>query len=244
MRICGWLIVGSLALFFPALAGCKKSRPVAQVTEADLTNSVPADSRMTQFYARPGSKMRIEGTANMIHTRWAVESPIIGGLLEVGSTFPTEPGQTATPGKVEAKAEPFVTVTSLRSIEDDGKPYSDKMDEVMYQHMKADKFKRIDYHLTDLVLKETAKVKDAPYIFDAKGDLVIAGVTNASSMPVEITPLGDKKLKITGSVPLKMSSFKLEPVSLTVAGVGLKAGDEVKVSWVWNLAQRTAPATK
>ncbi len=205
---------------------------------------VLAADQTTKYYAKPGSKMRIEGTANMIHTRWAVESPIIGGYVEVGPNFPTEPGQAATPGKVEAKAEPFVTVTSLKSIEDDGKPYSDKMDEVMYQHMKADQFKRIDYHLTELVLKEVPKDKDAPYVFDAKGDLVIAGVTNSISMPVNITLLADKKVKITGSVPLKMSSFKLEPVSLTVAGVGLKAGDEVKVSWVWNLAQRTAPAAK
>jgi hypothetical protein len=198
----------------------------------------------TKFTARPGGKMRMDGTANIIHTHWAVESPIIGGFLDVGPNFPTEPGQAATPGKVEAKAESFVMVSSLRSVEDDGKYYSDKMDEVMYQHMKADKFKRIDYRLTELVLKETPKAKDAPYVFDAKGDLVIAGVTNAISMPVNILPLGGGKLKITGSVALKMTSFQIEPVSLTVGGVGLKAGDEVKLSWVWNVAQRAAPAAK
>jgi hypothetical protein len=202
--------------------------------------SAQAADQMTKFYAKPGSKMKIEGTANMIHTHWAVESPIIGGYLEVGPNFPTEPGQAAAPGKIQAKAEPFVSVTSLKSVEDDGRPYSDAMDNVMYDHLKADKYKRIDYRLSELVLKEAPKAKDAPYVFDAKGDLVIAGVTNSISMPVNITLLGDKKLKITGSVAVKMSSFKLEPVNLTVAGVGLKTGDEVKLSWVWNVAQRAA----
>jgi polyisoprenoid-binding protein YceI len=211
--------------------------------------SAGAAEQTTKFTARPGSKMRMEGTANIIHTHWAVESPIIGGFLEVGPKFPTEPGQAATPGKVEAKAESFIMVNSLRSIEDDGKYYSDRMDQVMYEHLKADKFKRIEYRLSELVLKEAPKTKDTPYVFDAKGDLIIAGVTNAISMPVSITPLGttpqgEKKLKITGSVAVTMSSFKLEPVSLTIGGVGLKAGDEVKLSWVWNVTEKTAPAAK
>ena len=60
-----------------------------------------------------------------------MESPIIGGMLEVGAGFPTEPGQAVTPGKVEAKADAFIQVRSLKSVEKDGKPYSDKMDEVM-----------------------------------------------------------------------------------------------------------------
>src|SRR5215831_19280332 len=74
----------------------------------------------TRFYAKSGSKVRIEGTANMIHTHWLVTCPIIGGYLEAGPGFPIEPGQAATPGKVEAKAEAFVAVRSLRSANDDG----------------------------------------------------------------------------------------------------------------------------
>ena len=59
-------------------------------------------------------------------------------------------------------------------------------------------------------------------------------------MPVNVTPLGGQKLKVSGSIAVKMSSFKLEPVSLTVAGVGLKAGDEVKLFFEWIMAQRAA----
>ena len=194
----------------------------------------------TRFYARSGSKMRIEGTSN-IHD-WQVESPIIGGFIEVGPGFPVEPGQAATPGKVQAKAEPFVTVRSLKSVEKDGKPYSDKMDEIMYEKLGAPKVQKITYYLTELELKEAAKSKDAPYVFEAKGELVVAGATNAITMPVNVVPLGEKKLKITGSTTVKMSDFKIEPPAPKIALGLIKTGDPVKISFDWNVMERAAPA--
>ncbi|HEY5913368.1 MAG TPA: YceI family protein [Verrucomicrobiae bacterium] len=199
-----------------------------------------------KFSARSGSKMRIEGTANMIHTRWAVESPIIGGTLEAGPGFPTEPGQAATPGKVDAKVDTFIMVRSLKSVEDNGKPYSDKMDDIMYEKMKADKDPRarITYHLTELVLKEPAKSKDAPYVFDSKGELQVAGVTNTITMPVNVLPLGEKKMKISGTVSVKMSDFKIESPAPKLALGMLKTGDEVKLIFDWNLGERPAAVAK
>lgn len=195
----------------------------------------------TRFYARSGSKMRIEGTANMIHTHWQVESPLIGGYIEAGPGFPTEPGQAATPGKVQAKAEVFIAVRSLKSVKEDGTPYDEAMDKVMYEHLKADTDPkaRITYHLNDLTLKEAPKSKDAPYVFEAKGDIVVAGVTNQVTTPVSVLPQGDKKLKITGSGAVKMTDFKMQPPT-ALAGA-LKTGDEVKLSFEWNVMQR-APA--
>src|SRR5512140_2037333 len=133
-----------------------------------------------KFFARSGSKLRIEGTSN-IHD-WQVESSLIGGSIEAGNNFPTEPGQAVTPGKVEAKADAFVTARSLKSIEKDGKPYSDKMDEIMYEKLKAAEFAKISYRLTELTLKEAAKSKDDPYVMEAKGELAVGGVTNTLTM--------------------------------------------------------------
>ena len=199
---------------------------------------------MTRFGMKPGSKMRIEGTANMIHTHWQVESPIIAGSLEAGPNFPTEPGQTVAPGKVDAHADPFIPVRSLKSVEDNGTPYSDAMDEVMYQHLHADTnmSARIMFHLTDLTLKDPAKAKDDPYVFEAKGDLALAGVTNAITMPVNVLPLGNKALKITGSTSVKMTDFKIEPPAPKIALGALKTGDDVKLIFTWMVAPRTTPA--
>lgn len=207
-----------------------------------LLAGLSAPAEMTRFNARAGSKMRIEGTSN-IHD-WQVEANLIGGYLEVGPNFPTEPGQAVSPGKVEAHAETFVMVRSLKSVEKDGTPYSDAMDNVMYDHLKAtdDPRARIMYHLTELVLKETAKSKDAPYVFEAKGELVVAGVTNVLSMPVNVLPLDDKKLKISGSTSVKMTAFKIEPPAPKIALGMIKTGDDVKLIFEWMVAPRTTPA--
>jgi polyisoprenoid-binding protein YceI len=184
--------------------------------------------------------MRIEGTSN-IHD-WQVESTLILGSLEAGPNFPVEPGQTVAPGKVDAKAEASVTVRSLKSLEKDGKPYSDKMDEVMYEKMKMAEYPKIVYRLTELTLKEPAKSKDAPYVFEAKGDLAVGGVTNSITMPVNVVPLGEKKLKISGTTTVKMTDFKIDPPAPKIALGMIKTGDEVKIIFDWMVAQRPATA--
>jgi hypothetical protein len=203
--------------------------------------SAQAADQMTKYYARSGSKMRLEGTSN-IHD-WQVEGTLIGGFIEVGPNFPSEPGQAATPGKIDANGAPFVMVRSLKSIEKDGKPYSDRMDEVMYEHLRVQENPKITFNLTELTLKDPAKSKDAPYAFEAKGKLVVAGVTNDVTMPIKVLPLGDKKLKISGSTTVKMSDFKVEPPAPKLALGMIKTGDEVKIIFDWMVAQRNPPAT-
>jgi hypothetical protein len=182
--------------------------------------------------------MRIEGTSN-IHD-WQVESTLIGGAVDIGANFPTEPGQNLSPGKLDAAADSSITVRSLKSVEKDGKPYSDKMDEIMYEKLKAQECPKITFHLTELTLKQAPASKEGPYACVAKGDLVVAGVTNAITMPVNILPLGDKKLKISGSVSVKMTSFKIEPPSPKWVGALIKTGDDVKLIFEWMVAPRPA----
>jgi len=196
----------------------------------------------TVLKAQPGSKIRIDGTANIIHTHWAVQSPLIAGSLEVGPGFPTEPGQTATPGKVDAKGECSVPVRSLRSVKDDGTPDSDAMDDVMYGKLKAQDNPKIIYHLTELTLKENAKDKDSPYIFDSKGEVVVAGVTNPVAFPVNVLPVPGNKIKVSGNTVLKMTEFKIQPPAPTIALGAIKTGDEVKITFEWLLAPKPTTA--
>jgi hypothetical protein len=194
----------------------------------------------TQLFARSGSKMRLEGTSN-IHD-WQVEGSLIGGSIEVGQNFPTEPGQACTAGKVEAKGAAFVTVLGLKSIEKDGKPYSDKMDEIMYEKLKSAEQSKILFQLDDLTLKEPAKGKEDPYSFEATGQLAVAGVTNKLTMPVKVLPLGEGKVKISGATTVKMTDFKIEPPAPKIALGMIKTGDEVKIIFDWMVAQRKAAA--
>jgi hypothetical protein len=201
-----------------------------------------ADS-VTRFDAKAGaSKVRIEGTSS-VHD-WQIESTLVGGHLDADPGFPIDPGQTVTTGKMDARVEAIIPVRALKSIEKNGTHYSDRMDEVVWEHLSQTNHPRILYYLSELTLKEPPKEKDAPYTFDAKGDLVVGGVTNHISMPIFVTPLGGRKIKIAGTTTVKMSDFHIQAPTLSVMGIGLiKTADEAKLFFEWVVAQKQpAPA--
>lgn len=209
-----------------------------------ITGLTAAGAESIKLGARSGSKMRIEGTSN-IHD-WQTQASLIGGMLEVGPTFPLTPGQNVPAGKIECKGQAWVNVNSFRSVEKDGKPYSDRMDEVMYEHLKKETNPKIYYFIDELSLKEAPKTKDAPYVLESKGQLVVAGVTNAVTFPVNVTPLGDegKKVKIAGNTEVKMSDFKISPPSPNIPGGSLiKTGDTVKIIFEWFVGPSKPAAT-
>jgi YceI-like domain len=237
-------IIGSF-LIGAVFTGCGQGSPTVAKPDAPITPTVaPASTQsLTIYIAKPGSKMRIEGTANIVHTTWQIEGSMIGGWMAVGPGFPTEPGQQVAPGKLEATNSVFLSVTSLKSVNEDGTPYSERMDEVMAEHLKASIFPRIFYHLTALTLKEAPKTNGGPYVCEAKGDLTISGVTNATTMIVNILPTqykGDKALEITGSTDVKMTDYKVAPVDINLVLGHIKTGDAVKLIFKWIVAQKKA----
>ena len=191
-----------------------------------------------RFTGSPGSKIKLEGTSS-IHD-WTMEGGIVGGFFELDSAFPTDPAATSgvTPGKVNARASARIPVRSIKS----GKT---RMDEVMQEHMKENDFPRIEYHLSEMVLKEAPSAPNAPLKFDAKGELAIAGVTNRVSMPVTMERLEAAKLKLSGSIGLKMADFKVEPVAIKIPALGaITTGNDVKVSFDWIVTRRNETASK
>jgi len=200
-----------------------------------LTLLCAAQAEAVQLKAKPGSKVTIEGTSTM-HD-WIVEGSLIGGTVKLSDGFPLKPGQSLQPGKVEASVEAVIPITSLRSMKD-GKPYNSKMDEVMQEKLGKPDHKVISYTLDELTLVKPAVDAASPYQFESKGHLVVAGATNAITLPVLVTPLEDGRVKFAASTKLKMSDYKIDPPALTVFGIGIKTGDDVDVSIEW----MTAPA--
>jgi polyisoprenoid-binding protein YceI len=214
-------------------------RPV-QILSAALifllhAGALPAQNPV-RFVGQPGSKVRLEGTST-IHD-WTMDGGIIGGFLELDSGFSTDPAATdLKPGKVTATASARIPVRSIKS----GKT---RMDEVMQEHMKEKDFPRIEYRLTEMVLKETPGA-GAPLKFDTKGELTVAGVTNKVSMPITMERIDKSKVKIIGSTGLKMSDFKVEPVAIKIPALGsITTGDDVKISFEWITATRAETAEK
>jgi hypothetical protein len=199
-----------------------------------------AEPDRLRLTATQGSKVRIDGTANMIHTRWAVEGKLIGGFVDAGPNFLAP--QTANPGNIEAKVEAFIPVRSLKSIDDDGKPFSDNMDDIMYNKLKAQDFPKIFYRLHELLPRNTSQNHGTSYTYDAKGELVVAGVTNYFTLPVSVQPLGSYRVRIFGSTELKMTQFRIQPPEVNLVFGKLKTGDTVKVSVEWMVEQKKTVA--
>ena len=203
------------------------------------TLALQSADQITRLDSKPGQhKVRIEGTSTL-HD-WQVEGTVIGGRIEAGPGFPTEPGQEVKPGKVDARVEAFIPVRSLHSVNKDGTPYKDTMDQTMWDNLKQPTYPRIFFYLSELTLKEAPKTKDLPYTFDAKGDLVVAGVTNKISMLINATPLGGKIVKITGNTPVKMTDFGIKPEKIGLGIVSIKTADDVKLFFEWTVFQKPA----
>lgn len=191
----------------------------------------------TEYRARPGagSKMVIDGTANAIHTQWKVQGLIISGSVEVGPNFPTD-FAAAKPGKLDVKSTARIPVRSLKSINEDGTPYSANMDDIMYGKLKMTEHKDIEFTLSSLTLKEVKS--GGVCACEAEGELKVAGGAKKITMPVEMTAPEANRLKFAGNVAVKMTDFGVEPVDISVAGVGIKTGDEVKLTFEWVVAKR------
>ena len=192
--------------------------------------------QMTKYDPKPGSKVILDGTSS-VHD-WTVESAIIGGSMELGFD-PANP----TPGKVPAKVSAVIPVRSLHSK---GKLDPKRMDEVMHETMKIQTAPRIEYRLTELVLKEAPKTATDPLKFDSKGEISMAGVTNQIAMPVTMERLEGNKLKTKGAVTLKMTSFGMKPPAPKILLGMISTGDDVKVTFEWltQKAEATTAAAK
>jgi hypothetical protein len=199
---------------------------------------LPAQT-FTRYEAQPpgsGTKVKIDGDST-VH-KWTMEGSIIGGYLELDAAAQLDPAQAAPPGlkpgKIPARAVVSIPIRSIKS----GKT---KMDSVMQEAMKQPAHPKIEYRLTELSLKAAPRAAGAPFQFDSQGELSMSGRTNKISLPVTIDRVDKSKLKITGSIPLKMTSYGIVPPAPSILGVApFKTDDNVAVSFEWVVGQAEA----
>ena len=178
-----------------------------------------------------GSSLLIEGSSSF--RNWWVACPFIGGSATVapGSTFPLN--ELSDSEITNISVTTFVPVASLKSVDGNGNPFSDRMDRIVYEKLRGDAHPRIIFTLESL--------KRAGTFYNALGKLAMAGVTNSIKLRVAESEGADGKIEFSGVTHLKMSDFKIDPPSLPLSGGNVKAGDEVKVTFYWN-ARATTPA--
>ena len=111
-------------------------------------------------------------------------------------------------GEVKARAEATIPIRSLKSVEKDGKPYSDKFDEVMYEKLGRGGQQTVNFRLERLVWTAVQKNR---FVFASTGHLVIGGVTNTVHIPVSVIRLPAGQLRLTGSTSIKQDDFGIPP---------------------------------
>ncbi|MFO1501200.1 MAG: YceI family protein [Verrucomicrobiota bacterium] len=174
-----------------------------------------------KYIAKPGSQVKMDGTSN-IHD-WTVTGQIISGTMEVSPAFDKDLKTLSPVPKVDVT----IPVRTLKSSS--GK----KMDEVMQEHMNMKANPTIKYQLTGMTLKSEPKSPNGPAEFMSTGDLTVSGTKKAIEMPITIERVDGGKLKIKGTVPLKMTDFGIKPPSPALAMGLIKTGDEVKIALEW-----------
>jgi polyisoprenoid-binding protein YceI len=180
-----------------------------------------------QFLAQPAGSMKIEGTST-IHD-WIMEGQIIGGWLKLAKGF--ELDASAKPGKVEAQAQVSIPVRSLKS----GKS---TMDEIMQQAMNETSHGKIEYKLSELVLKEVPSDVKNPFKCESTGELTINGKTKKITMPVELVKINPVRLEVRGKTVVKMTDYEVKPPNPNIAGIGIKTGEDVTLSFTWKVAMK------
>jgi polyisoprenoid-binding protein YceI len=175
-----------------------------------------------KYVAQPGSEMKIDGTSN-IHD-WTVKGQIISGSMEVSPAFDQDL-KTLDP---LPKVDVTIPVRSLKSG-------NKVMDQVMQDHMDMKANPMIKYQLKNMVLKAEPKTAKGPAEFTSTGDLTVSGTTKSIEMPVTVERVDAEKIKVTGTITMKMTDFGIKPPAPTI-GLGLiKTGDEVKLAFEWLL---------
>jgi len=191
----------------------------------------------TRYNAQPrGSSVRVDGTSTA-HD-WEMEGGMIGGFLEFGPGVTLDKTQEAPAGlqgdKIEAKAHVIIPVSTIHSK---AEHLPGVMDDLMQKAMKAGDFPRVEFTLTGMTFKGP-HVAGKPFDLETTGELVIAGATNKVSFPITIEPLGEGKIKVSGSAPVKMTEYGISPPAPVLAGGALRCGDDVKIQFDWTLKEK------
>jgi len=205
-----------------------------------LAVSLQAAEPLTRFIAQPGSRVSIKGGCD-IH-EFDIQGKEVQGEAEFGTDFHTMNTKSVALWKIPARIEGFIPVRSLH--------YGARvMDKSLYYHLKEETNPRIFFRFRKLSLKAVPTTNGAPHVLDSQGELVVAGVTNQISIPIQVLPIDHDKLKISGSASVKMSDFGIEPPKFQLGKSQgrmnyIKYRDQIDLSVEWLVGREPFAAGK
>ena len=161
----------------------------------------------------PDSRIEIDGTSNNTPT-WTVYATEIQGDVALTMTD----GDGAMHGQVQT-ASLVVPMQMIKSRK------SSLMDRTMYKAMMATEHPKVTYELTSVERMDVTG--DETATLDVVGNLTLGPETNEVSVSVTATMREDGIVAFTGSHPLLIRDYGLEPPSAMFGA--LRTGNEVTV---------------
>ncbi len=210
-------------------------------SEADATLPMPLSggALLRRLYSQPGSRLRVEGINLANRHAWQAESSVIEGFVDVNPVALAR----ATRAQVQARAEVSVPIRSLKSVRQDGRPYSDTVDEAWYEALKAasNPEAKAAFYLSALARVGSAATNRGESGFEAKGDLVVAGATNRITVRLRILSLESEKLRISGTTSFSWTSEAVDPFSVMTDEGNFSPDTRVTVKVEWLVGPTNTP---
>ena len=200
-----------------------------------LTGQLKGADQTIHLITMPGSRVVIDG-GNNVH-EWQITGEVIDGTAECGPGFPVTTNQQVKLGDVYGELEGSIPVRSLHHG-------FKAMDAVVHQALKEDRNPRIRFRFDELTLTRRPTANDAAFLIDADSELVVAGVTNLGRIPIRLRPLGNKQLRITGVLKLRMTDFRIKPPEAKGVDFTITTRNEVQVSFDWLVGREPRQAVR
>ncbi len=162
----------------------------------------------------PESRLWIEGTSNL--HEWSCKATALDATIEVDAAAVQ---LAVAPPKMLKRVQVKVPVKSLKCGHGG-------MDDNVYKALRADSDSQISYILGSF---EATPSETSDFSLRTVGTLLIAGKENTITMDVAAVRLPDGTIKATGTVPIKMTDYGIQPPTAIFGR--LKTGNDVKVKF-------------
>ena len=204
---------------------------------------IPGAALVQRLYSQAGSRVRIEGTNNATRQPWQAESTAIEGFWDYYMGPAAETGTNRE--QIPARAEVIVPIRSIKTVDQQGRPYSDSIDAAWYAafRARANPDAKAAFYLSVLRRVEPTAKTGSVQTLEAKGDLVMVGVSNSITFPVRILPLEGERLKISGSTSIGWISDEVDPFSVRTEAGLFSPASRVTVRFEWLVGPTNTPNT-
>jgi polyisoprenoid-binding protein YceI len=188
---------------------------MSAIALAALITSAGGAQTTTRVSVAPDSKLWIEGTST-IHD-WSCKATTLDASIDVDASAVQ---LAAAAPKLLKRVQVKVPVQSLKCGHGG-------MDNNMYKALKADQAPEISYIMATFDAVDAEEKSD--FTLKTVGTLIVAGKENSVTVDVQAHRLADGTIKATGTVPMKMTDFGIQPPTALFGRI--KAGNDVKVKF-------------